>query len=139
MMERFMMIKIQVKQFALLADTLPQDEVGLSTELNFQYSEEAKLVACGAKFKYMTSEQPIMVLEIQCDFAIHPDDWESLRSDGGITLPKSLREILAVHTIGTARGVLFCKTEGTPFNQFMIPPINVAKMMEESDSGSDET
>ena len=33
-------------------------------------------------------------------------------------------------TIGTTRGVLFAKTESTPFSKYIIPTINVAEMIE---------
>ncbi len=62
---------------------------------------------------------------------IHPDDWATFEKEDGLQIPKSVMELLAVHTIGTSRGILFCKTEGTPFNSLMIPPINVAGMMKD--------
>jgi len=34
-------------------------------------------------------------------------------------------------TTGTARGVLFAKTEATQFSKFFVPTLNVAKMITE--------
>jgi hypothetical protein len=34
-----------------------------------------------------------------------------------------------MHTVGTIRGILHCKTEGTPFNALILPPINVSEMV----------
>ncbi len=50
-------------------------------------------------------------------------------SDGVITIPKNLQEFLAVQTVGTSRGILFSKTEKTPFSQLILPPVNVAEMI----------
>jgi len=36
-----------------------------------------------------------------------------------------------MHTVGTARGVLHSKTESTPFNGLIIPPINVEQIIQE--------
>lgn len=69
-----------------------------------------------------------MVLKMTCEFEIQVDDWKTLRNDKEVVIPKDLLEFFAVHTIGTARGVLFCKTENTQFNYIVIPPINVSEM-----------
>ncbi len=34
-------------------------------------------------------------------------------------------------TFGTARGILFAKTEGTPYQQLLLPPTNVDAMIKE--------
>ncbi len=41
---------------------------------------------------------------------------------------------LAMITTGTARGVLFAKTEATQFSKFIIPTLNVAEMIKEDAS-----
>ncbi len=33
--------------------------------------------------------------------------------------------------VGTARGILHAKTEGTAFNDFILPAINVEELVEE--------
>ena len=71
-----------------------------------------------------------MVLAINCEFEIHNEDFKELRKDGKTIIPKALLELFAVHTIGTARGVLFCKTESTQFNNVIIPPINVSELIQ---------
>lgn len=124
------MKKIAVEQFAILVNEYPRTEITLNTDLTFQYSLESRQVACKVAFRFCADDSVCLVLVCKCDFLIAEDDWRRLVKGNGIAIPKSLMEILAVHTIGTARGILFCKTEGTPFNTMMIPPINVEKMME---------
>ncbi len=128
-MARFKMSRIAVDQFAILKEDLPDKDVVINTDLSFRYSIESEEVACKASFRFKHSEEVLLVLSCVCEFKIHPDDWSLFIKDGNFAIPKSLMEILAVHTIGTSRGVLFCKTEGTKFNGLMIPPINVAEMM----------
>lgn len=38
---------------------------------------------------------------------------------------------MAVLAVGTTRGILHTNTENTPFNQFLIPAINVAQLVKE--------
>lgn len=133
-MVRFNMARIAVSQFAILSDDMPQGEINLSTEISFQYSQESRMIACEVGYKFTSEEAPFMVLKMQCEFKIHEEDWDKFVSGEDVLIPKDVLELLAVHTIGTSRGVLFCKTEGTPFNRLMIPPINVARMMAEEDA-----
>ncbi len=132
-MIRFNMSKIAINQFAILNDNCQGKEITLSTELKFQYSEETRQISCEVGYRFSTEEELFLILKSQCDFVIHPDDWIKFERVDGIAIPKSVMELLAVHTIGTSRGILFCKTEGTPFANLMIPPINVAGMMKDEE------
>lgn len=129
----FNMSKIAINQFAILKDSCQGKDITLSTELSFQYSAETRQISCEVGYRFTTDEELFLILKSQCDFAIHPDDWATFEKEDGLHIPKSVMELLAVHTIGTSRGILFCKTEGTPFNSLMIPPINVAGMMKDED------
>jgi len=129
-MTRFRMTKIAIEQFAILAKSLPEEGISLTTELAFEYSTEAQAIACTATFDFFTSVQPILKLACKCEFKIHPDDWKDIESSiDGAGIPRFIMELFAVHTIGTSRGILFCKTEGTAFNALTIPPINVVELM----------
>lgn len=130
-MIRFNMTRIAVNQFAVLTDTYPENDMTLSTELSFQYSAETRQISCEVGYRFTAVDDILLVLKSQCEFAIHPEDWKKFITEDGIAIPKSVLELLAVHTIGTSRGILHCKTENTPFNRLMIPPINVAGMMKD--------
>lgn len=133
-MVRFQMTRIAVEQFALLSDRMPDNDISLSTELSFQYSDEGQGIACIAKFLFRADDKDVAVLVCRCEFGIHPDDAKSFVKDGEVRLPKSLLKFLALHTVGTARGILYCKTEGTPFSQMILPPINVDRMIDGEES-----
>ena len=100
----------------------------MNVSLNFKYGDEGKKVACVVAFDFTSESEKVMVLKMTCEFEIQVDDWKTLRYDKEVVIPKDLLEFFAVHTIGTARGVLFCKTENTQFNYIVIPPINVSEM-----------
>lgn len=121
------MFGIHLDQFAILCEDC-KDEVGMNVSLNFKYGDEGKKVACVVAFDFISESEKVMVLKMTCEFEIQVDDWKTLRNDKEVVIPKDLLEFFAVHTIGTARGVLFCKTENTQFNYIVIPPINVSEM-----------
>lgn len=121
------MFGIHLDQFAILCED-SKDEVGMNVSLNFKYGDEGKKVACVVAFDFTSESEKVMVLKMTCEFEIQVDDWKTLRTDKEVVIPKDLLEFFAVHTIGTARGVLFCKTENTQFNYIVIPPINVSEM-----------
>lgn len=129
---RFQMARIMVPQFAILTEQMPKENVNLNTELEFKYSPDTPSLLTIVRFKFNSdmASSPFLVLDVACEFTIHPEDWEGLKKEGPIDLPTSLMEILAVHTVGTARGILHCKTEDTPCFGLMIPPLNVRKMLE---------
>lgn len=121
------MFGIHLDQFAILCEDC-KDEVGMNVSLNFKYGDEGKKVACVVAFDFTSESEKVMVLKMTCEFEIQVDDWKTLHNDKEVVIPKDLLEFFSVHTIGTARGVLFCKTENTQFNYIVIPPINVSEM-----------
>lgn len=70
-------------------------------------------------------------LAITCEFEIEENDYKNIHKNEKTVIPKELLEYFAVHTIGTARGILFYKTESTPYNYIIIPPLNVSEMIKD--------
>lgn len=130
MMLRFKMSRITVEQFAILGDDPKQIE-SFSIEIGFKYSEESRHIATVFDFSYDTESEKAVVLKICCEFLIHKEDWESAYADGKYTIPASTLQYLASQTIGTARGVLHCKTADSPFSRLILPPINITEMVKD--------
>lgn len=131
-MIRFAMNKISIEQFAILTDSIPNSKSGIKFETNLVFKADItnRLIACESKFLFNEEGKPFMKLDIQCNFTVEQDDWNALiQKDKSIVIPKGFLCHLAVHTIGTARGILHIKTESTPFNIYIIPTINVDKMI----------
>lgn len=128
-MIRFRMFGIHLDQFAILAQNNKDSEMGMKIELGYKYAEEGKKIACMSNFEFGNQQEKLLILSVTCEFEIPDEDWEKLQQNGKTTISKELLEFFAVHTIGTARGVLFCKTENTTFNNIIIPPINVAELI----------
>lgn len=128
-MVRFRMFKLSVEQFAILGDVIPEGAINLQTSFSFLYSIEANRIAIPITYKFLDKDNnPLLLLVLQTEYEILKEDWENCRKDDLVILPKSLLECLIAQNIGAARGVVFCKTENTPFAGLIIPPINVTEM-----------
>lgn len=126
---RFRMFRINVEQFAILAENAQLEKLDIATGLEIKYSLEGKSLAIVMTFNFVSEEEKVMLLKLNCEFQIQEDDWNSQINDAKIIFPKNFIEYLVVQTVGTARGVLHCKTEGTAFNHIILPPMNVSDMI----------
>lgn len=136
-MIRFRMVKISVGQFAILADTMPQGDMSYTVNVGFKVASNAKRIACEFGVVFETSagdgiSEKILLLEETCEFDIHPDDWKGLIENNQMTVSPTELCMLANQTVGVARGILYCKTENTPFTQFILPPINLTTLIKDN-------
>lgn len=130
-MVQFRMTRISVEQFAIIASNIPQMPIDVDTDISFGVAPNKSTVAVKFNLSFSNNSEKLLVMELHCYFEIHPENWSGFENGTKIIIPKDLLAHFAMHTVGTARGVLFCKTEGTIFNQFIIPPINVADKIPE--------
>lgn len=123
------MIRIHVNQFAFLTDTMPESDSG-DLECSVGFLVNQRRVSVSMKFVFLSEDKPVMMIESTCQFAVEDASWESMRiGNDKVILPQGFLSHIAMHTVGTIRGILHCKTEGTPFNALILPPINVSEMV----------
>lgn len=125
----FLMRQIKVNQFAILVNDAPTGEIPVEFGIQFKTDIVGKWIAVAFKTQYLNGTTPLLILEVQCDFQVKPEDWDSLVSDGKLVFPVDFLRHIALHTVGSARGILFCKTEGSPFSRFILPPVNLENMI----------
>ena len=127
-MIQFRMTRIQVNQFAILMESLDGvDNIDIECSMGFHASNNS--IALSMKFNFGKAA-PLMMIDATCVFNIDDASWESMiLNSGKLLIPKGFVAHLAMHTVGTMRGILYCKTEGTPFNVLILPPLNVSEMI----------
>ncbi len=130
-MTRFRMIKISVPQFAILADSAPTENIRCEVEFGFRVAPDSHLLGVDLKIAFTHSSDKFLVLETICEFSIYPDDWNKCQSEKGIELSRDLLLQVASQTVGTARGIMFSRTEGTSFGSFILPPVNLTPLIKE--------
>src|ERR1035437_9405709 len=117
---RFILAKIVTDQFAIIESTFNSSEpINLKNGLQFKADKENKLIGIKATFQFEQQSKPFLLIEASCFFKIEPNDWTTFVQEEEIVVPKHVITHFAVLTIGTTRGILHAKTEGTNFNGFL--------------------
>jgi hypothetical protein len=82
---------------------------------------------------FESNKNRFLSIEASCQFKITEDAWSNFLDQDTNTLKvsKGFLSHLAVLTIGTTRGILHAKTEGTCFNKYVLPTINVTEIIKE--------
>lgn len=130
----FRVSDIKTDQFATFPEHYrPEADIQLKTDLQFMLCGEEKSIAIVLGFAYEQESKVIVKIEVRCIFNVKPEDYEALcnNSTHKITFPKHFAEHLSIISIGTTRGILFAKTEGTEFAKFILPTINVREMVQD--------
>lgn len=126
----FRMQQIKVEQFAILSEVIPP-EFGIETNFSVGSDTANRLLVMRLRINYCSEERTLLTLTLVCIFSVDAESWNQLIADNKITIPRGFLVHMAVHTLGTARGILFAKTEGTEWQNRILPPINVDEMFEE--------
>lgn len=126
----FAMHNISVDQFAILGEHLPND-CQIKTEIQIGIDKTNRGVAIRLRVIYQDSNgNAILVIQITCMFSVEENDWKTLiDGENKISLPHGFLAHLAMHTFGTLRGILYCKTSETPLGAIILPPTNIDELI----------
>lgn len=130
-MIRFRMFKIHTPQFAILEDEALPRRVRVDVDFTIKTSEKGEQVAIEMSTRLLDEEKLLLTSKTICEFEIHPEDWESITDNGKTTIPKDTIDYFLVQTVGAVRGILSCKTEGTPYGGFVLQPLDVSQIIQE--------
>jgi hypothetical protein len=129
----FLLKKIHTEQFAIFEDNFVENiEVNLNSQIQFKLDHTNYMVGTFVGFTFEQEKKPFLKIEVSCHFKLEEGSLNGFIDEkkSKTIIPKEFLAHLAMVTTGTARGVLFAKTEGTFFNTFIIPTINIAEMIE---------
>lgn len=126
---------LRILSFAVIESAYKKSgEVNLMTALGYGLDVEKHIVSCNAKFAFEKKKgQPFLLLEVQSQFQIENKDFlkKIKQNENSYLITKDLAIHFAVLTIGSARGILHAKTEGTEFNDYLLPTIDVNAIVQE--------
>lgn len=122
--------KIETRQFACFPEVfITSTEINVGSEFVFQQSIEKNKIICISKIRYQQADRLLLILELACVFDIAPDGMEELKRESKI--PKGFLQYMASIVVGTARGVIHAKTEGSLLNPVVLPPINLVELIKD--------
>lgn len=118
---KYRLVGITAGQFATIQEPTSNSvdiRLGVSIGTNF----DKRALGISTAFQFVNSDCVFMQIENTCHYEIEEEWWEAnLNSSGEITLPSGFIKNLIALTINTTRGVLFAKTENTPYNKYFLP------------------
>ena len=129
----FSLNNVTTEQFAIIEEAFNNNNpVELNLGSSFAVDIEKKLVSNFFKVQFIQDKTPFLILETGCHFKISPDAWQEFfdKDKNTIKLPQRFAGHLLMLNIGTSRGVLHAKTDDTVYNQFMLPTINVNRLID---------
>jgi len=109
-------------------------ETNVITSLGFGIDIDDHTVTCNVKFLFeKKKDQPFLILEVQALFEIEKNDFlnKMKQKDNSYLIVKDLAIHFAMLSVGSSRGILHCKTEGTEYNNYLLPTIDVKQMLPE--------
>jgi hypothetical protein len=133
----FSLKKVTTEQFAIIEEGFNEKgKIRLSTSFRFAADDKLKYIAVFASFVFDSEQKPFLLVEASCHFSIKDAAWNEMLIIDTRTLivPKGFLSHLAMLTVGTSRGILHAKTEGTCFNKYVLPTINITEIIKEDAS-----
>lgn len=128
----FALIGIETDQFATFEENHKREaKTELGTGLEFQFDEEDKVITVLFAVSFRQKKKTFLKLQVACYFIISDESFDIFSDDSEITLSKGFLTHITMITVGTVRGVLHAKTESTIFNEYLLPTIDVTKMVTE--------
>ncbi len=130
---------IKTEQFAIFEEHFSQKkEINLNSELTFRLNREERRIGVFLTISFKQAKKTFIKLQTSCHFIIAPESWELIKKENSITLPKQFLLYLTMLSVGTSRGVLHSKTEGTGFNKYILPLFDATKLVPEDITFTDE-
>jgi hypothetical protein len=126
----FQLIGIRTEQFAIVEQEFDTNKpLEIIIDFNVAKDDTRKVVSVLFLSKFLDQDKTIMILECSCHFKIADESWSNFEETGSnvLIIPQGFITHMAVITVGTARGILHSKTEGTKFNGHILPTLNLTE------------
>jgi hypothetical protein len=130
----FSFVRISTDQFAVIDSNYNSANdrfTQFSAEIQFGSSKDDRLIVVTCRYEFSQKEQPFLLLVASMHFQVGDATWESFKQGESYIIPKDFGIHLGILTVGTSRGIMHSKTEGTPFNKFTIPMINLLEIVKD--------
>jgi hypothetical protein len=124
----FQLDSIKTLQFATIDSAFDESkEVRIQAGVNYGAFNNNKVIGCFVQFQFECEDAPFIIIQVACDFKIEDSAWSKFIPKGKskFQIPEGFARHLAVISVGTVRGVLHEKTNGTTYNRFFLPTINL--------------
>ncbi|MHA7864870.1 hypothetical protein [Flagellimonas marinaquae] len=128
----FRFLGLQTEQFAVFEENYKDtNKPNFQLALEYRIKRDEKRFGCFTSMMFEIRKKPFLKLEVSSNFQILDEFWNEFVKDDQIIFPKGFVQHLTAISVSSARGVLHSKTEGTKYNKFFLPLINVEKLVDD--------
>ena len=129
----FKFVKMDLTQFATFEDGYVDENAQLEilNRFQFAYNFADHLVLCKTIIEVSKQEKVMLKADFDCIFLIDSEGAKTIESDTEAVIPQGLLAQFASLAYGSLRGVVYIKTAGTPFSNFVLPPNDVTSIFKE--------
>lgn len=129
----FKFIKMDLSQFAIFVEEYrPEDaEIDLYNRFQFSYNFDEHLVLCKTIIEISNHDTPLLKAELDCIFKIETESASNIEKGDEAIIPSNLLAQFASLAYGSMRGMLYLKTAGTEFGNFILPPSDLSSVFKE--------
>lgn len=121
--------RIETIQFALFPDNFQNgQEVSVNTNCGYIVRSDIQQVRNVINVNYMQDDKFLMIAELACYYDIAPEGVEAIRAEGKI--PVDFLRYMGSISVGTIRGLIHAKTEGTVLSPVVLPPVNLEEAIQ---------
>jgi hypothetical protein len=129
---QFRLRRIETLQFELIQAPQPESKLKYSASFEFGMFPDEQTILCKLAFRLKEDSKDLLIIDTAVSFRISQDDFDTkIIKKNKYVIPKATARHLATIVTGTARGILHTKTEGTNFNKYPIPMLNVEERITE--------
>ena len=127
---QFKFIRIDVPQFAILADEPVNGPFGIGFEVKFALGGE-NIIKCSLKIVYLKDSHPVTQRVVETFFEVEEESWKELEKDGKTVVPAGFLQHLSALTLSTARGIQYAKTIEIGMSNYIIPLTNLTEIIKD--------
>jgi hypothetical protein len=129
----FIFHSVKTEEFATFNNNFDvKKPVNLDTGIDLKVNQLKKQIGIFITFEYLQKGKVFLKIRVACHFTIEDTSWSQLFNSEKkeLFLPKGFITHLLVLSIGTIRGILVAKTEGTVFSRFILPTMDVSEKVD---------
>jgi hypothetical protein len=126
----FKLSKIITEEFAVLEENFTDgNPINLDTAIEFKLDTENKKFIVTCTFSFIQNASVFIKMKVCNIFIVKRDAWTSFVKGNKLIFPKSFAIHTSMLTVGTARGILHTRTDRTRFCDYVLPTIDITKIV----------
>lgn len=126
----YRIFRIETSQFAIFPEKFDNaGKVSVNSSFEFSVNKDITNVRVKCNINYSQGDNILMLLELVTFFEIAREGAEEIKNKGRV--PVDFLQYMGTIIIGTARGIIHAKTEGTVLNSIVLPPINLTTIIKD--------